>query len=152
MPTTPPEVPGKPPMQGAPPGGQKGPPFGASPATQQTPNRGSEAKAMQMLAMAGKFLDQAYASAGGTSELGQQLHKIVGQINKLIVPGASSPASERNAMEEAQMKAAQNNQQMQQLRQQRMQAMQGGGQGGAPGGARPGGAPPGAGGMPGMAA
>ena len=138
MPTTPPEVPGQPPMRGAPPGGQQGAPFGSSPATQQTPNRGSEAKAMQLLAMAAKFLDQAYAAAGGASELGQKIHKPMGEINKLMVPGASTPASERNAMEEAQMKNAQNNQQMQQLRQQRMQSMQGGGQGAAP---------PGAGGM-----
>jgi len=138
MPTTPAEVPGKPPVQGAPPGGQKAAPFGTSPATQQTPNRGQEAKAMQMLAHAAKVLDQAYALAGGASELGQKLHKIVGDVNKLIVPGSGTPASERNAMEEMQMKNAQQNQMMQQLRQQRMQAAQGGGQPGAPQAPQPG--------------
>lgn len=142
MPTTPAEVPGKPPMQGAPPGGQQSAPFGSSPATQQTPNRGQEAKAMQLLAHAAKVLDQAYVTAGGTSELGQKLHKIVGDVNKLVVPGASTPASDRNTMEEMQIKNAQQNQMMQALQKQRMQAAQGG-QGGAQPGMPPQGAQPG---------
>jgi len=144
--TTPPEVPGKPPMQGAPPGGQQGPPFGQSSAVQSSPNRGSEAKAMQLLSVVVKHLGDALAMAGATSKIGQELLGPLQKLSKLVVPGSSTPSSDRNMMEEMQMKAAQNNQMMQQLRQQRMQGAQGGGQGGPPGMAG------GAGGQPGMAA
>jgi hypothetical protein len=132
-------------MRGAPPGGQQGAPFGASPATQQTPNRGQEAKAMQLLSFVVKHLGDAVAMAGAGSELGQKILKPLQDLSKLVVPGSSSPASDKNTMEEMQMKNAQQNQMMQQLRQQRMQQAQGGGQPGA------GAQPPGAG-APGMAA
>jgi hypothetical protein len=102
---------------------------------------------MQLLSVVVKHLGDALAMAGANSEIGQKLLKPLEQLSKLVVPGSSTPSSDRNMMEEMQMKFAQNNQMMQQLRQQRMKAMQGGGQGGAPG--MPGG---GAGAQPGMAA
>src|ERR1700676_1492954 len=88
-----------------PPGGpQGGAPFGVSSATQQTPNRGGEAAAMQILAEAVKMVTEALNKAGPTSELGQGIMKHLQGLSKLVPPGTSSPASSKNVMEQTAMR------------------------------------------------
>ncbi len=102
------------------------PPMGQSQATQPTSNRGSEVQAIQQVAAATRFIEQAMAGVGAASELGQKLHKILGDLIKLAPVGSSSPAGEKNAMQNQAMQMAQRNQAATQARQQAMQ-----GQGGA---------------------
>lgn len=73
---------------------------------------------MQKLAMAAKLIGDAFAAAGATSEIGQKIMKFLPKLTELIPPGASTPASERNTMQDVAMKNAQQNQMMQQFRQQ----------------------------------
>lgn len=113
------------PMQGQKPAQPQGAPFGQSPATQPTPNKGAEAAAMQMVAMAVNVLGQAMVKAGAASELGQGIMKHLAGLSKLVPPGASSPTTEKNTLEQAQLRNAQQNQMMQQMR-------GAGGAGGAP--------------------
>lgn len=108
--------------QAQPPGGAKPPPFGSSPATQPTPNRGAEAAAMQKLAMGVKLIGDAMAQAGAASELGQNIMKHLQGLAKLVPVGGSTPTSDKNTLEQAQLKNAQQNQMMQQMQAQRAQA------------------------------
>jgi hypothetical protein len=108
--------------------------MGQTPATQSTPNRGSEAGALQKLAVAVKLLGDAFSQAGATSELGQGILKHLSGLAKLVPVGSSSPAGDKNTMDQAQLRNAQQNQQMMAMRQAMMQRAQGGGApGGAPG-------------------
>ena len=128
--------------QGAPsPGAGGGAPMGTTSAATPTPNRGGEAAALQVLANIATQLSHAMTQAGATSELGGKIHKILGDVIKLAPPGTSSPAGQKNVMDQAQMRNSQQNQMAQALRQQMMQRQAGAG-GGAGGGA----------GLPGMAA
>ncbi len=118
------------------PGGQPPqPPFGASPVTGPTPNRGYEAAAAQKLGLIVKQLTEVLSLAGVGSDVGKEVLKALNSLAKLVPSGSVSPAAEKNNIESMAMKNAQGNQQMQALKQQMM-----GGQAGAP----PGGAPPGA--------
>ena len=92
--------------------------------------------------MAVKILTETLPMVGVSSEIGQALMAVLPKLAKFVPPGTSTPASERNQMENMMMRNVQQGGQMQQLRAQM-------GQGGAPGG---GGAPPMGGGMPGMKA
>lgn len=125
-------------------GQSQGAPFGSSPATGPTPNKGFEAAGLQRLGMAVKILTETLPMVGVSSEIGQALMAVLPKLAKFVPAGTSTPASERNAMEQMMMRNVQQGGQMQQLRAQMGQ--QGGG--GAPGG----GTPPGGGGMPGMKA
>jgi len=88
---------------------------------------------MQKLGMAVKMIGEALGQAGATSELGQKILEVLPKLSKMIVPGSSTPASEKNTLDQTAMKQAQQNQQMQMMRQQQMKAAQGGGgQPGAP--------------------
>lgn len=117
-------------MPGAkPPGGT--PPFGQTSAAQPTANKGNEAAAMQKLAMAVKLLGDAFSSAGPMSELGQGIMKHLAGLAKLVPVGASTPATERNQMQDMALKNAQQNQMVQQMRQQQA-AGQGGQKPGMP--------------------
>lgn len=102
------------------PAGQKAAPFGQTPATQPTPNRGAEAAAMQKLAMATKLVGDALAEAGAASQIGQELLDVLKKLSKMVTPGSSTPASEKNTLDQVAMKNAQQNRQMQMLRQQQM--------------------------------
>ena len=88
---------------------------------------------MQKISMVVKLLGDALGQAGATSELGQEILKVLPKLSKLVAPGSSTPASEKNVMEQTAMKNAQQNQQMQMLRQQQAKAAQGGGQPAQPG-------------------
>ncbi|MFA5897707.1 MAG: hypothetical protein WC829_01210 [Hyphomicrobium sp.] len=106
-------------------------PFGASPATGPTPNKGFEAAAAQRLGIVIKQLEELVSLAGATSEVGQAALKMLNIGVKLVPAGAVSPASQKNNIEQMAQKNAQQNMQMQALKQQRMQGGAGGGQGGA---------------------
>ncbi len=101
-------------------------PFGQSPATGPTPNKGFEAAAAQRLGMVIKQLEEIIGTAGATSEIGQAALKMLNIGVKMVPPGAVTPASAKNNIEQMAMKNTQQAQQMQQLKAQ--------GQGGAPGG------------------
>lgn len=132
-------------MMGAPPGGMaaKPAPMGASPATGPTPNKGFEAAAQQKLAMVVSQLEQILPQVGAGSEPGQAVMKAIQGLAKFVPAGTMSPASQKNSLEQMQMKAVQQNAQMQALK--AASAGGGGPPGGAPPGAAPGGPPPGMG-------
>lgn len=108
-------------------------PFGQSPATGPTPNKGFEAAAAQRLGMIIKQLEEIIGTAGATSEIGQAALKMLNIGVKMVPPGSVTPASAKNNIEQMAMKNTQQAQQMQQLKAQ--------GQGGQPG-AQPGAAAP----------
>jgi len=125
--------------------GAGGAPLGSTGATTPTANRGGEAAAIQAVSAAAQILTHALTQAGATSEIGGKLLDILKSLNKIAPPGASSPAGQKNVMDQAQLRNAQQNQMAQQMRAQMMK--QGGGGGGAPpgmaGGGGGGGVPPG---------
>lgn len=101
--------------------GQGGPqqaPMGSSSITGPTPNRGFEAAGMQKLAMAIKMLTDALPLLGATSEVGGQVMDTIKKLGKHIQPGAMTPASERNNIEQMAMRNQQNSQLQQQMKQQ----------------------------------
>lgn len=114
---------------GAPPPGGKPqqPPMGVSPATGPTPNKGYEAAGLQQLGMIVKQLIECQVKLG-TSDAGQAVNKAIGTLSKFVPSGSVSPAAEKNGMDQARMRALQQNQQMQALK------AQSGGAGGPPGG------------------
>src|SRR5215469_18696683 len=122
--------------------GAGGAPLGSTGAATPTPNRGGEAAALQAASAAAQILTQALNHAGATSEIGGKLLDILKSLNKLAPPGSSSPAGQKNVMDQAQLRNAQQNQMAQAMRQRMMQG--GGGGGGGPPGAG-GGMPPGMG-------
>ena len=108
-------------------------PFGQSPATGPTPNKGFEAAAAQRLGMVIKQLEEIIGTAGATSEIGQAALKMLNIGVKMVPPGSVSPASAKNNIEQMAMKNTQQAQQMAQLK-----AQSAGGQPGAqPGAAAP---------------
>ena len=112
--------------------------MGSTGAVTPSPNRGVEAAAGQIFGVIAQLLTHALNQAGATSELGGKILDLLKSVSKLAPPGSSSPAGQKNVMDQAQLRNAQQNQMAQQMRQQMMQR-QGGGAGGAGGG----GAPPG---------
>ena len=111
--------------------------MGSTSATTPTANRGGEAAAIQVLGNVAQLLTHALTQAGATSELGGKILDLLKTISKLAPPGSSSPAGNKNVMDQAQMRHAQQNQMAQQMRAQMMRQAGGGGGGGA------GAAPPG---------
>ena len=122
-------MPANPPAAGAAPGQAQAAPFGASPATGPTPNKGFEAAAVQRLGLVLKQLTDLLQLAGAGSEIGKDVLKMLNIAAKHVQPGAVSPASEKNNIERMALQNAQQGQQAGQMRQQ----MAGGAQGGAPG-------------------
>ena len=108
-------------------------PFGQSPATGPTPNKGFEAAAAQRLGMVIKQLEEIIGTAGATSEIGQAALKMLNIGVKMVPPGAVTPASAKNNIEQMAMKNTQQAQQMAQLKAQ----SQGGQPGAQPGAAAP---------------
>lgn len=103
------------------------PPFGVSPASGPTPNKGLEAAALQRLGSIVKQLTDLLALTGAMSDTGKAVLDVLPKLTKLVPPGSVSPASEKNNIEQMAMKNTQQNQQMQALKQQQMQGAQGGG-------------------------
>lgn len=115
MPEMPTPAPGGQPQQQA--------PFGASPATGPTPNAGFEAAALQKLGLVVKQLTDILSMTGVQSDVGKGVLEALNKLAKLSPAGSTSPAGEKNNIEQMMMRNAQQNQQMQALKQQ-----QGGGQ------------------------
>ena len=119
----------------APPGGQPAqPPFGQTPATGATPNKGYEAAGLQKLGVVVKQLEGLIAELGATSEPGQAVLKALNSLVKFVPAGSVTPAAQKNSIEAQQRSMAQNNQQMMALKQRLAQGAGAGGGGGAPGG------------------
>lgn len=108
--------------------------MGASPATQPTQNKGYEVAGQKMVGLALLILEQALPLAGAGSEPGKVIHKSIGDLSKLVPPGAVTPQDVQNVLQQLMMKQAQFSQQMNQMKQQQAQPAQAG----AP---QPGGAP-----------
>lgn len=102
-------------------------PFGSSPATGPTPNKGYEAAALQRLGLVVKQLQEMVPLAGVGTDVGKGVLDALRILSKLVPPGSVTPASEKNQLESQMMKNAQGNQQMMALRAQ-MAGGQGGGQ------------------------
>jgi hypothetical protein len=110
--------------------------MGQSSATQPSSNRGSEAQALQQVAAGMKFIEAAVHGVGAASEMGQKLSKVLSDLIKLTPAGSTTPAGEKNAMQNQAMQNAQQNRAAMQMRQQAMQGQGGqGAQGAQPGAA-----------------
>jgi len=111
------------------PGGQPAqPPFGQTPATGATPNKGFEAAGMQELGVIVKQMEKILPQLGASSEAGQAILKALNSLVKFVPAGSVTPAAQKNSIESQQRNLAQNNQQMQALKQRMMQGQGGGGQ------------------------
>jgi hypothetical protein len=117
---TPAPVPGQPQQPQA--------PFGQTPVTAPTPNRGHEAAGLQKLGVALQSLQDALPLLGANSEPGQALLDMIKKLAKFVPPGSMTPAANRNQLEQTAMRQGQNNQQMQALKAMQAQKMQGAGQ------------------------
>lgn len=118
---TPAAVPGSPQPQSS-------PPFGTTPATGPTANRGFEAAGLQRLGSVVKQLEELIPMLGASSEPGREILKALNILVKLVPAGSSSPAAEKNNIEQMAMRNTRDNQQMQALQQMRMQGGQQGAQ------------------------
>jgi hypothetical protein len=111
----------------APPGGQpQQPPFGQTPATGSTPNKGFEAAGLQKLGVVVKQLEGLVAELGSSSEPGQAVLKALSSLVKFVPAGSVTPAAQKNSIEAQQRNMAQNNQQMAALKQRAAQGQGGG--------------------------
>lgn len=91
--------------------------MGATPATTPSPNLGYEAAGKQRLAVAVRQLEQLLPLMGAGSPEGADVLKALNILAKHVQPGDVTPAAERNALANLQMKNLQQGQQMAQLRQ-----------------------------------
>jgi hypothetical protein len=120
------------------PGGQPAqPPFGQTPATGATPNKGYEAAGLQKLGSILKMMEQALPELGASSDPGKALLEAMNKISKFVPAGSVTPAAEKNSIEAQQRAMAQRNQQAQAVQQMRMKQAQGGQGGGQGGGQQP---------------
>lgn len=117
------------PAPAAPGGSPSQPPFGSTPATGSTPNKGYEAAGLQKLGVVVKQLESMLPELGASSEAGQAVLKALTSLTKFVPAGSVTPAAQKNSIEAQQRAHAQQNQQMQALQQR--------GGGGAPGGGQP---------------
>lgn len=119
------------PVPGAP-GGQPPPqpPFGSTPATGSTPNKGYEAAGLQKLGVLVKQMETMLPELGASSDAGKVVLECLNKLVKFVPAGSVTPAAQKNSIEAQQRMMAQNNQQMQAVQQMRQKMA--GGQGGAP--------------------
>jgi len=107
------------------------PPFGSTPATGSTPNKGYEAAGLQKLGVLVKQMETLLPEVGASSEVGQAVLKALNSLVKFVPAGSVTPAAQKNSIEAQQRNMAQNNQQMQAIQQMRQKMAQGGQQSGA---------------------
>lgn len=112
----PPALPSAPASQGQPQPQQA--PFGSSPATGPTPNKGYEAAGAQRVGVLVKQMAEILPMVGATSDLGQALMKAMTSLAKHVPPGTTSNAAEKNAIEKMAIQNQQQGQSLQQLKQQ----------------------------------
>lgn len=107
---SPASVPGTPPQTGH-------PPFGSTSAVGPTPNRGMEAAGLQKLAMVLKQLEELVPMFGAGSDPGKDVLQALTRLSKHVPAGSSSPASERDQIQQMAMRNTQQNQMLQAVRQ-----------------------------------
>ena len=110
---TPGQAPPQPPQQGATPGQ---PPFGSSPATGPTANKGQEAVAVKALAVVIDGLMSIVQSVGPSSEPGRVILESVTKLSKLVPPGSVTPQDKMKVMQGLLIAAQKQGQQMSQMR------------------------------------
>ncbi len=124
------------PASGAPGGQPAQPPFGATPATGATPNKGYEAAGLQKLGVVVKQLESLLPEVGAGSDIGKAVLDSLSKLVKFVPSGSVTPAAQKNSIEAQMRQHAQGNQQMQAIQQMRQKAAQPqGGAQGAPGAA-----------------
>lgn len=111
------------------PGAPQQPPFGQTPVTGPTPNKGFEAAALKRVGLVVKQLTETLQLAGATSDVGKDILKAINMLVKHVPSGAVTPADEKASLERMQMQNTQNGQMQQQMKQ---GAAQGAGGQGAP--------------------
>ena len=121
MPTPAPAAPGGQPAQ---------PPFGQTPATGATPNKGYEAAGLQELGVIVKQMEKILPQVGASSDVGKAVLDCLNKLVKFVPAGSVTPAAQKNSIEAQQRTMAQNNQQAQAV--QAMRQKQGQPQGGQP--------------------
>ena len=121
MPTPAPAAPGGQPAQ---------PPFGQTPATGATPNKGYEAAGLQELGVIVKQMEKILPQLGASSDPGKAVLDCRNKLVKFVPAGSVTPAAQKNSIEAQQRAMAQNNQQAQAV--QAMRQKQGQPQGGQP--------------------
>lgn len=121
MPTPVPAAPGGQPAQ---------PPFGQTPATGATPNKGYEAAGLQELGVIVKQMEKILPQLGASSDPGKAVLDCLNKLVKFVPAGSVTPAAQKNSIEAQQRAMAQNNQQAQAV--QAMRQKQGQPQGGQP--------------------
>jgi len=104
------------------------PPFGQTPATGPTPNRGYEAAGLQRLGAIVKNLEEILPMFGAASEHGQGVLKALNILVKMVPAGSVTPAAQKNNVEQMALSNARNNQQLQALQQSRAPQQPQGGQ------------------------
>ena len=102
-------------------------PFGSTPATGATPNKGYEAAGMQKLGVLLKQMEGILPEVGAGSDVGKVLLDCMTKIAKFVPSGSVTPAAQKNSIEAQQRSMAQNNQQMQAIQAMRQKMAQGGG-------------------------
>ena len=75
------------------------PPFGSSPVTQPTPNRGHEAAAMSRLSVIVKLMEETIPLLGVGSDPGKDLVKALNTLAKHVPAGSVSPGIQQSTME-----------------------------------------------------
>jgi|SRR6185312_1494246 len=108
----------------APAGQPKAAPFGQSPVTGPTPNKGFEAAALKRMGLVVRQLEELLPLAGAGSDIGKDVLKALNLLVKHVPAGSVTPADEKAQLERMSMANTQNNQQMQALRQQMQQPQQ----------------------------
>jgi hypothetical protein len=107
------------------PGGQPAqPPFGQTPATGATPNKGYEAAGLQELGVIVKQLEKILPQVGAGSDVGKAVLDSLNKLVKFVPAGSVTPAAQKNSIEAQQRAMAQNNQQAQAVQQMRQKQAQ----------------------------
>jgi len=79
-------------------GGSQGtPPFGSSPATGPTQNKGHEVAGVKRIGLILDAIAETVPLVGAASEAGQALTEAMRKLAKFVPPGAVSPADKMNA-------------------------------------------------------
>lgn len=90
--------------------------MGSTSAVGPTPNKGMEAAAMQKLGSVVKQLTELLSMVGATSEIGKDVMPVISKLAKHVPPGAVTPASEANNIQNMALKNAQNQQMLQSMK------------------------------------
>lgn len=96
-------------------------PFGSSPLTGPTQNKGYEAQGLQRLAFVVAQLGEIVPLVGAASDIGGDILDALRKLAKHVPSGSVSDTGKKNAMQELMMKQAQMGPQIQQMRQQAAQ-------------------------------